>query len=293
MKPHSGHSYLDMFLKDMKAERGLSDLTISAYRSDLLSFLDLVPFPYFTAESIRTFSAELHRRGLSRASLSRKLSAVQTFLNYLLREGVLTDSPESWIVYPKAEHKLPKSISEPVVEALVESPQENSRTGLRDRAIFELLYGCGLRVSECVGLKMSHLFLEEGWVEVEGKGNRSRRIPLGQKANEALRLYLTQLRPKLERPSRLSAFVFLNCRGDGLTRQRVFVLVKTYARLMGVSVAPHALRHSFATHLVEHEVDLRHVQALLGHASIATTQIYTHTSLSRLKAAYSKGHPRP
>ena len=266
--------------------------TLSAYRSDLLQYLDWFSSPMFSAQECTAYLKKLTARGLSGATMHRKLSAVRRFLWFLHREGVIDAIPAFWQGNPKREQRLPKSLSIAKANAMVDLAQAGQFSN-RDHAILELLYSCGLRVSECCGLLVSQLELGMGWVDVIGKGDKQRRLPLGAPAQGAVKAYLTSERHLLVREGYECGHLFLNRFGRPISRQFIFKLVRQSGAVAEVGrVSPHMLRHSFATHLLDGEADIRYVQALLGHASLSTTQIYAHVSRERLIHAYKRAHPR-
>jgi integrase/recombinase XerD len=283
---------LEQFLDECRYHKGQSPHTIEAYGRDIQEFLEgnsLWPPNRF---SMAHFVESLQKRGLAHATLSRKLSALKSFFKFLYREKMISEQLFIDIQLPKKPKQLPKALEETSVTTMMECPVD-SKYPLRDKALLEVMYGCGLRVSECVSLTMKDVNIEEGWLTVIGKGNKERKVPLGDKATEALRVYFNQERKKMIKKDRGSDYLFLGRGGKGLTRQSVFLLTKQHSRSAGIHpVSPHALRHSFATHLVDHDADIRVVQSLLGHASITTTQVYTRVSRSRLKSVYQKAHPR-
>jgi integrase/recombinase XerD len=234
----------------------------------------------------------LRTRGLSARSSSRVLSALRGFYAFAGAHLGFARDPTDDLLNPKVGLALPKALSEREVEALLAAPDARSALGLRDRAMLELLYASGLRVSELVALARDRIDLGSGMLRVTGKGGKERLVPFGQKAAQWLSRYLAEVRPELDR--RRSPHLFLSSRGSAMTRQRFWQLVEKYGRAAGVRtrLTPHRLRHSFATHLLEHGADLRALQMMLGHADIATTQIYTQVSRSRLRRIYDEFHPR-
>jgi integrase/recombinase XerD len=293
------------FLDHLTVERGLAANTVAAYRRDLErygAFLrgrgiedaaradhDLVAA--FVAE--RSASTREDGRPYRTASLVRLLSAVRSFHRFLLREGDAADDPTVGVVRPRLPRTLPRPLPREEVERLLTSPQEGTVAGIRDRAILELLYGAGMRVSELVGLDVDDVDLDDGSVRVFGKGSKERIVPLGRFAREAVASYLRRSRPALA-TSRSRAALLLNQRGGRLTRQGVSRILGQHARRAGIRrrVTPHTLRHSFATHLLEGGADVRVVQELLGHASVATTQVYTLVTREHLREVYDEAHPR-
>ena len=289
---------LERFLDALWMEHGLSDHTLSAYRSDLkgaATFL-LRQAKTLTGARRQDLLAYLTWRVKSGArprSTARLLSSLRRFYQYLVREGRLQTDPSTEIDAPKLGRPLPKSLTEEQVESLLQAPDVKRILGLRDRAMLELLYACGLRVSELVGLPVSQINLRQGVLRVVGKGNKERLVPLGEEAAEWLQRYLDEARPSLLQ-GRLSDALFVTHRASSMTRQAFWHLIKRYARQAGIrtNLSPHGLRHSFATHLLNHGADLRVLQMLLGHSNLSTTQIYTHVARERLKGVHATHHPR-
>lgn len=297
------HRYLDHLM----IERGLSTNTVEAYRRDLriyLVFLEKrsIQDPEAIDERLlgsylASLSAATHggdETAYRSASVARRLSAVRSFHRFLLREGVTTDNPARGVLQPRVPRGLPRPLSIEDVSALLSAPPLGPPEGLRDRAILELLYGAGLRVSELVGLDVDDLDLEAGALRVLGKGGKEREVPLGVFGREAVSAYLTRARPGLAGP-RSKGALLLNLRfGTRLARQSVGRIVAASAALADLDkrVTPHTLRHSFATHLLEGGADVRVVQELLGHASVATTQVYTLVTKDHLREVYYTSHPR-
>jgi integrase/recombinase XerD len=296
----------ERFLAYLVAERGLADHTVAAYRRDLRRYVAFLAARNIDrAEEvdvgdIRSFvasiSASTHgpdERPYRATSVARALSAVRSFHRFLVRESIVDRDPTADVVRPRLPRALPHPLGVDEVRRLVEAPDPSTPSGLRDRAVLELLYGAGLRVSELTGLDVDDLDLDEGFVRVVGKGGKEREVPMGQHARAALEGYLRRARPALAGP-RTRGAVFLNTRGGRLTRQSCATLVASHAAsaAVGRRVSPHDLRHSFATHLLEGGADVRVVQELLGHASVATTQIYTLVTKEHLREVYLTAHPR-
>jgi integrase/recombinase XerD len=290
---------IDQFIDHLWLERGLAANSLSAYRSDLrllAIWLAQRSTPLTTASRIDLLDY-LHQRGLAGAkgrSMARLLSTLRRFYRYLLREGAIAEDPAARIENPKLGRPLPKSLSEAEVEALLLAPQDESDLGLRDRAMLELLYACGLRVSELCQLRMSQIGLSQGVLRIIGKGDRERLIPMGEEAQEWLERYLQRARPALLQGVAVTDAVFISSRGQAITRQAFWQHIKAYALKAGITqpLSPHTLRHAFATHLLNHGADLRVVQMLLGHSSLSTTQIYTHVAQYRLQQLHAQYHPR-
>lgn len=281
----------------LQVEKGLSKNTIASYTHDLKLYLDFLQerkifsFNDVTSEIMRDFTSKLHE-DFDSSSIGRILSTLKGLHKFLLREGYVERDPLGNIPTPKKAFKLPNVITIDEVNKLLTSVFPPTSQGLRDRAILELLYATGMRISEIAYLRLGDLDLEEGFVRVFGKGSKERVIPVGSKALEATTSYLKAGRPRLARGV-LDESLFLNVRGKGMTRQGFWKILKGYARRAGLEhVTPHTLRHSFATHLLHGGADLRAVQEMLGHASISTTQVYTHISRDHLREVYLESHPR-
>jgi integrase/recombinase XerD len=296
----------ERYLAHLAVERGLSEHTLAAYRRDLrryaafLTHRDVHDPGAIEEATIRSFVASLSAstHGPDDApyratSVARTLSAVRSFHRFLLREGITDRDPAIGVPQPRLPRSLPRPLPVEDVRRLLEAPDEGSPTGLRDRAILELLYGSGLRISELTGLDVDDLDLEEGSVRVLGKGGKEREVPLGSFGRDSIGAYLTRGRPALASTATRGA-VFLNARGGRLSRQSCARLLGHYVRRAGIErrVTLHTLRHSFATHLLEGGADVRVVQELLGHASVATTQIYTLVTARHLREVYEESHPR-
>ena len=283
------------FRNYLRIERGMSPNTVASYVRDVEGLLEAyegyLPADIGTPE-VEKYLSDRIQKGLSKRSQARLLSSLRSFFNWCIEEGDLKDNPCDRIDAPKLGKYLPAVLSVEEVDAIMESVDLKASSGLRDRAILEVLYGCGLRVSECTGLLLSHVHLDEGYVDVIGKGNKQRIIPLGEMAAEAVRNYLP-VRPE---PSARAYedVLFLNHFGRPLSRVSIFNLVKERAMAAGIhkEISPHTFRHSFATHLIEGGADLRIVQEMLGHESILTTEIYTHIDSSTWQAAVLAHHPR-
>jgi integrase/recombinase XerD len=286
------------YLGALQAERGVSRNTLAAYRRDLADFLAFVDRSGLRADRVSSddivsYAEQLRRRGLKAASVARHLSALRGFYRHLVREGTLVDDPTEAVDHPRSSRPLPRTLSREAAAALVEAPDVRRPLGARDRALLELLYATGMRASECLDLRLEDLNLSAGYVVCTGKGQKQRLVPVGGEAIERVREFLRDVRPRFTR-RRDPGFVFVNARGGRLTRQSLWTIVRRAATAAGISrrVSPHVLRHSFASHLLEGGADLRSVQAMLGHADIATTQIYTHLPSAALKRMYRRYHPR-
>ena len=287
---------LDRYLDGLLVERGLSQHTVDAYRRDLLRLagnLEDAGGDLLTAsvDQLGQHLRRLRRDGLSPRSVSRALVSMRRFYAFLVNEGDREDNPAVNLYPPRLPRRLPKVLREEQVEALLRAPDTSRAPGVRDRAMIELLYATGLRVSEMVGLERSQLQLEAGFLIAFGKGAKERVVPVGESAETWLQRYLKEVRPAMAKGRH--DVVFVSYRGSGLTRQGFWKLLRNYGRGAGIpDLSPHVLRHSFATHLLEHGADLRAVQVMLGHANITTTQIYTHIHEHRLRTLYDQYHPR-
>lgn len=284
----------EKFLNYLMVERGLSVNTIAGYRRDLAKYQRFlkahsIGLTKVTIDDIRRYLYYL-RKNQSPASCARNVAALRSFHKFLLQEGYVDNLPTEDLTTPKRPLRLPKVFSQRDIEKLLQKPNLLTPQGLRDKAILEVLYGAGLRISELVSLNFDDIDTETGFLRVMGKGAKERVVPLGSYAIRALLDYSRKGWLKLAK-HRLPT-LFLNTRGRPLTRQGCWLIVKKYAEEAGIEIYPHSLRHSFATHLLENGADLRSVQEMLGHASISTTQIYTHVSKKHLKEIYFKYHPR-
>ena len=291
------------FLSYLELERGLSRNTLNAYRTDLLQYgeflgeHELDPLKARPAD-IGDFLADLAtgngRPACSAATVHRKTACLRSFYKHLRRDELIGDDPTAALSAPRRAKKLPQVLNYAEVQRLLAAPRGSEPTALRDRALLEAMYACGLRASETIGLELSDIDLHEGLLRARGKGSKERIVPLGRKAIAAISAYLRGGRPKLVPAERHEARLFVNFRGGPLSRQGLYKIVQRHAREAGLAgqMSPHTLRHSFATHLLAGGCDLRAVQEMLGHADIATTQMYTHLSGERLKDVYFDAHPR-
>ena len=288
----------DQFINHLRVERGLSENTIQSYSRDLMRFFQFLEkrklSPLLVTqddifEYVGTLSAVLSVR-----STARNISALKMFFRFLVSDGKIESSPARLLNTPKLEQRLPEILSQKEVELLLSTPDISKPLGQRDKAMLEVLYATGLRVSELVGLNISNINLDAGYVRTVGKGSKERMVPMGSKALEALKDYLSDGRTGLLK-KQSSSFLFLNSRGRHMTRQGFWKIIKRYGLAAGIKkvITPHIMRHSFASHLLEYGADLRSVQVMLGHADISTTQIYTHITRERLKKIHEKYHPRP
>jgi integrase/recombinase XerD len=294
----ASQSALDHFIDRLWLEEGLAKNTLNSYRLDLQQFalwLDSEIGKHLLEVTQADIQAYLgFRFEASKArTISRLIASLRRFYRLALRDQQMQYDPSQHIDSPKLPRSLPKSLSEQDVEALLAAPDPLTAIGLRDRAMLELLYACGLRVSELVSLRTTEISLNEGVVRVTGKGSKTRLVPMGEEATDSIEHYLQQSRPQLLE-QRLADALFVTQRGEGMTRQAFWYRIKQHARQAGIvqPLSPHVLRHAFATHLLNHGADLRVVQMLLGHTDISTTQIYTHVARERLKQLHAKHHPR-
>ncbi len=289
---------VEMFMDHVRHERGLSANTQAAYARDLRDFVGWLAGRSVGSLSVRDlgdYLAFLAKRGLARASIARQAATLRTFYAFLQLEGVVTESPAELIAPGRPDDAIPGTLSPAQVDRLLEAPDLATANGRRDRAVLELLYATGCRASEVSGMQLSDIHLAEAFCTCRGKGNKERVVPLGRRAVAAVSVWLERTRPQFSaRAGGQPPWVVLSARGNRLSRMRIWELVQEHAAAAGIppGIGPHTLRHSFATHLVAGGVDLRHVQEMLGHASIATTQRYTHVDAGRLKAIHGKFHPR-
>jgi integrase/recombinase XerD len=296
--PSDPKALVDRFLDAIWMERGLSENTLGAYRADLLAL----------NQRLKTRNVELARAdrgdvldyiawrvdaGAKPRSTARQLSSFRRFYRYLLREGLLAEDPTAQIAMPKIGRALPQSLTQEEVEALLGAPAVAEPLGHRDRAMLEVLYATGVRVSELINLKISQVNLNQGVIRIVGKGDRERLIPLGDEAQDWVKEFVAGPRVEILL-ERQTEYLFPTRRGDRMTRQAFWHIIKRYARKAGIKkkLSPHTVRHAFATHLLNNGADLRVVQLLLGHSDVSTTQIYTHVARERLKELHSRHHPR-
>ncbi len=288
---------IEQFLDNVWLEQGLSDNTLSSYRTDLTKFQQFTEsqgdgIVDVSQQSIENYLSYRKEQGLKARSTARSISSLRRLYGYLLREKIITINPMVNIALPKLENPLPKTLTERDVEALLAAPNIEDPVQLRDKAMIELLYATGLRVSELVGLRLENINQRQGVIRVFGKGNKERLVPMGQEADYWIEQYKSLGRAALLKQQ--SDIVFPSRRGTQMTRQTFWHRIKFYAQQAGIrkALSPHTLRHAFATHLLNHGADLRVVQLLLGHNDLSTTQIYTHVVKERLKALHSEHHPR-
>jgi len=291
---------VDEYLAHLRIERGASSRTVSAYELDLRAYTvhldacDVAGIEDVSREMVVAFESDLIAQGYSPATVKRRVAAVKGFHRFLVREGLSKGNPAAALPLPKIPQSLPDVLSVAQMDAMLSQPHDGSPAALRDRALLEVLYGCGLRVSEAVGLDMRDVLLEEGYLRVVGKGQKERVSPLSGMALRALTEYLEEGRPalrSLRNPAQPA--VFLNARGGRLSRQTMHAVVARAGLGIGIeNLHPHTLRHSFATHMLEGGADLRVIQDILGHSDISTTQIYTHVDRSHIREEYRHAHPR-
>jgi integrase/recombinase XerD len=291
-------AHVRTFLNYLRVEKGLSDNTIQAYRRDMAKFGAFAGKRGLGTAEVRRehvvdFLGSLYRRNLDSRSVARHLVTIRHFFRFSLTEGVIDDDPAANIESPKFRQSLPEFLSVEEVDRLLRQPDAKNTIGVRDRAMIELMYSTGLRVSELCGLQVSDLQMDPGCLRCIGKGNKERLVPVGHKALEAVQAYLREARKELSRGV-ASPYLFLNQKGHNLNRIAFWKILGEYGRKAGLrkALTPHMLRHSFATHLLDRGADLRSVQMMLGHSDISTTQIYTHVVEERLKQVYKAHHPR-
>jgi len=290
---------LQDYLNYLSVERGLSQNTLESYARDLRQYLQYlkekknIEIKETTQATVIGYLLQLQAKGKATATLSRSLAAIKSYYHFLFREAKIERDPTINLDAPKQEKRLPRVLSVEDVSNLLEQPDLKTPAGIRDRAMLEVLYATGLRVSELVSLKISDLNLEMGYIKCFGKGSKERIVPLGSVASKYVKHYLEHAR-KFLASSLNEETLFLNHHGHRLTRQGFWKIIKKYAESINLEndITPHTLRHSFATHLLENGADLRSVQEMLGHADISTTQIYTHLTKSKIKEVYEKAHPR-
>ncbi|EGR1751524.1 TPA: site-specific tyrosine recombinase XerD [Vibrio parahaemolyticus] len=290
---------VEQFLDAMWMERGLSENTLASYRNDLMKLLTWMErhryrLDFISLSGLQEYQTYLVDLDYKQTSRARMLSAIRRLFQYLHREKVRADDPSALLVSPKLPQRLPKDISEEQVDALLDAPDPNDPVELRDKAMLELLYATGLRVTELVSLTMENISLRQGVVRVTGKGGKERLVPMGENAIDWIETFIQQGRPALLGETS-SDVVFPSKRARQMTRQTFWHRIKYYAVIAGIDtdqLSPHVLRHAFATHLLNYGADLRVVQMLLGHSDLSTTQIYTHVATERLKQIHSQHHPR-
>lgn len=295
---------MEIFLKEylavLKLERNLSANTLSSYKNDITTFLNFIKekklsdWSQVDAQVLVEFFKLLKESGLTSTSAARYHSSVKGFFSYLHQNNYIKTNPAVKINPPRLSRKLPSVLTFNEIDKILEAPDTSDKLGLRDKAILEVLYACGLRVSELISLKISDLYLNDDVIRVFGKGSKERLVPIGRSAVKWIEKYLTQSRPLLEKKLKSENFVFLNTRGTKISRMGIWKMIDFYSKQAGIKkeVHPHTFRHSFATHLIEGGADLRAVQEMLGHSDISTTQIYTHIDRDYIKQMHKDFHPR-
>ncbi|MEA2101074.1 MAG: site-specific tyrosine recombinase XerD [Thermodesulfobacteriota bacterium] len=288
----------DAFLEYMIAERSVSENTLQAYARDLAVFFSWLSadkdkkFDEVDPDTLNEFVCFLRDKGLKPSSVNRRISTLRQFYRFLLDDGVVRHNPARDIITPGNTRTLPNFLTMDEVDRFLEAPDVSSSLGIRDRAMIEVLYATGLRVSELTGLNVHNLNIHTGYLITRGKGDKERIVPMGERASHWVNTYLLEVRPKMNRKN--TGSLFLTTRGSAMTRQNFWYMIKRYAQKAGIyrTISPHTLRHSFATHLLSGGADLRSLQMMLGHADISTTQIYTHITTTRLKQVHERYHPR-
>ena len=291
--------FLEEYLDALRVEKNLSSMTCGAYKQDLNDYLKFIKSKKtkeifeITQMHIREYIRELNKKGYASSSIARRFSSIRSYHKYLIAEKVMDQNPTLILSTPKSPKKLPNVLNEIEISKIIDSVDESTQFGLRDKAIIEMLYSCGLRVTELCELDLSNLFLDDDLIRVYGKGMKERLLPIGKRAKLYLNKYLIHVRPSFDRQNK-SSVVFLSRNGKPLTRSMINKILNKWSDFSGInkSISPHMLRHSFATHLLEGGADLRFVQALLGHSDITTTQIYTHLDKEHLREVYKTYHPR-
>ena len=288
---------IDNFIDELWLEKGLSKNTLTAYRNDIQTFSN-----WYKGNSLLEvervdlldYLADRLKQGFSSRSTARSLSSLRAFYSHLTVRHNLKEDPTSRVESPKLGRSLPKTLSEEEVERLIQAPDVDDDIGLRDRAMLELIYACGLRVSELISLDILNINLRQGVIRVIGKGEKERLVPMGEEALHWIERYINKSRPKFIKADNKITEVFLSKRGKAMTRQTFWYRLKEYAQSASINkeLSPHTLRHAFATHLINHGADLRTVQLLLGHSSLSTTQIYTEVARHRMKELHNEHHPR-
>jgi len=295
----NGNQLIELFVGTLLMEHGLSQNTLSAYRSDL-NQLDRwlqkssIELQNSTRADLESYLHYRFKSGIKARTSARILSSIRRFYQYLLRENITSGDASAQLESPKLARSLPKSLTEDDVDALLMAPDTKQPLGLRDRAMLELLYASGLRVSELVNIQINQINLNQGVVRVIGKGNKERLIPMGEEAVGWIEHFVKEARPQILEKRDMTDALFPSRLGSAMSRQAFWQLIKRYARVAEIKkpLSPHVLRHAFATHLLNHGADLRVVQLLLGHSSLTTTQIYTHIAKERLKSIHAQHHPR-
>ena len=291
--------FIDEFMNYISVERGLAKNTLLAYRRDLTKYIDYLSqkgvktSPHVSREHVSDFMFDLKKHDMSAVTICRNLAAVKMFHRFLVRENLAKEDPTTLVDTPKLWKRIPSVLTQKEIESMIAAASGKKAQQVRDQAILEIFYASGLRVSELADLKTTSINYEVGFVRAVGKGSKERIIPLGKKAREAVQRYLLRARPQLLK-NQTNDVLFLSRLGKKISRQSLWAVIKFYARKANIkkTIKPHTLRHTFATHLLEHGADLRSVQEMLGHADISTTQIYTHVDKERLKSVHKQFHPR-
>ncbi|MEM8843427.1 MAG: site-specific tyrosine recombinase XerD [Pseudomonadota bacterium] len=293
------NTIVESFLDNIWMEYGLSENTLSAYRNDLLNLVKWLGKSKTSIadakhEDLLEYFAFRVSKGMQPRSGARLLSSIRRFYKYQIRQGLLEVDPAEKIEFPKLGRQLPEVLTEDDVEKLLGAPNIHKAQGIRDRTMLEVLYACGLRVSELINLQLHQINIRAGVIRIIGKGNKERLVPFGEQAGEWLERYLDQARPALLKEGHDCSVLFISNRGLGMTRQAFWHVIKRHAKAVGIDkhLSPHTLRHAFATHLLNHGADLRVVQMLLGHSDLSTTQVYTHIAQARLQELHREHHPR-
>lgn len=299
------HNEIDLYINFIRIEKGLSPHTVSAYAHDLRGIVEYLEKRKITdvrsvkETDILDILVTLHKSGMESRSIARHLVSIRSFFNFLRREKIISDDPTAKVEFPKKWQRLPEVMTMEEVDALLGATNASTDLGLRDHVIMQVMYASGLRASEVVGLTLNQVTLgstdfDQTFLMTMGKGSKERIVPVGKVACKALKEYLETVRPRLAKTSNPSDKIFVSKRGGAISRQQLWNIIKRLAMKAGIKrhITPHTLRHSFATHLIEHGADLRSVQTMLGHADISSTQIYTHVNTTHLKEIYRKFHPR-
>jgi integrase/recombinase XerD len=296
-----GFPYRESFRAHLRLEKSLAGNSIEGYLSDVSKLFQFLEMTYptlqvssVTLNHLREFLSWLNELGLGARSQARIISGIKSFFRFLSIENLVAESPANLLEAPRLPRNLPEVLSAEEIGRIISSIDLSNKLGHRNKAIIEVLYGCGLRVSELIGLKISQVYFDEGYIRVTGKGSKERLVPLGHQAAEAMKLYIQYERVHQDPAPADADLVFINNRGNGLSRVMIFTVVKNLAKKAGIrkTVSPHTFRHSFATHLIENGADLRAVQDMLGHESILTTEIYTHLNREFLRETVNRFHPR-
>ena len=293
-------NHLKGYIRHLALEKGLSDNTLFSYENDLTRYISFLKEKQIrqadriTPLVLQEYIGQLYDIGLASSSMARNFSAIRGFHQYLIANRLADSDPSELLETPRLKRKLPQVMSVQEVIDIIKQPDTENILGIRDRAMLEVLYGCGLRISELLGLKINHLFLEDGIIRILGKGSKERFSPIGEEAIHWLKTYLSRSRPQISKGTTSKNIVFLNRQGKPMTRMGFWKILRKYvlSARVPLEVHPHTFRHCFATHLLDNGADLRSVQELLGHADISTTQIYTHVSQQQLAKIYKKYHPR-